>query len=37
MIRKLSWWFFCLKYKLGLARYGVDFYDSGDPEFDIWA
>lgn len=34
MRRKLGWLLFCLKYRFGLAKYGVDFWDVGDPDYD---
>lgn len=34
MFSEISWFLFCFKYRLGLAVYGVDFFDSGDPCFD---
>lgn len=29
MTMRLKWWFFILKYKLGLAREGIDFFTEG--------
>lgn len=30
MKRKIGWWLFVIKYKLGLAREGVDFVTCGE-------
>lgn len=30
--KKLSWFFFMIKYKLGLARPGIDFIDVGQDD-----
>lgn len=32
MKRKLLWWIFCIKYKLGLAKEGKDFITMGATE-----
>lgn len=31
-MKKIGWLFFCIKYKLGLAREGIDFITLGQKE-----
>lgn len=37
MIRKIRWLLFLIKYKLGLAREGVDFITAGYEECPEWS